>query len=237
MRLSLIALLVPCVASAYELKTDHTGSDVRLTGPLHFTVDAKLDTLLNAPGATDAVKSAASTWSAAGIDITTEVGDVSGGNDIITAITEDWPYDDGVMAVTLLTLDVTDHTIMRANIFINAAQNHFHVLAADSHRGGGFADVQNTVTHEMGHALGLAHVMDHPEAVMFPMAYDGDVDKRTLSSDNLAGVTALYPQGLIAADAPQVGCSVSGAPAWLAALLALVAVARVRRARAMHRAV
>jgi MYXO-CTERM domain-containing protein len=97
--------------------------------------------------------------------------------------------------------------------------------------------VQNTVTHELGHALGLAHVMDHPEAVMFPMAFDGDVDKRTLSSDDLAGLTALYPQGLAAGAGPQLGCSVSGAPSWLAALLALAAVARVRRVHATVRSV
>ena len=235
MRLSLIAALVPCVAAAYELKTDHTGADVRLTGPLHFTVDPQLETLLGAPGAIDAVKASAATWSLAGVDVTAETGDISGGGNVITAITHDWPYDDGVMAVTLLTLDATDHTIMRANVFINAAQNRFGVLAADSQRGGGFADVQNTVTHELGHALGLAHVMDHPEAVMYPMAFDGDVNKRTLSHDDLAGLDALYPQGLTAGAGPQLGCAVSGGPSWLAGMLALVAVARARHARAARR--
>ena len=61
-------------------------------------------------------------------------------------------------------------------------------VAADSKRGGSKADVQNTLTHELGHALGLQHEADVTDAVMFPIAYDGDVDKRQLSGDDMAGL-------------------------------------------------
>ena len=64
-------------------------------------------------------------------------------------------------------------------------------------------DVQNTVTHELGHVLGL----DHPcgsdpacsgaeylkETTMYQNAPVGEVKKRDLTKDDIDGVCAIYP--------------------------------------------
>jgi MYXO-CTERM domain-containing protein len=109
--------------------------------------------------------------------------------------------------------------IRDADIEINA----FHFSWADlvAHpdlRGNGqpFHDLQNALTHEMGHLIGLDHTcyvqgpppLDNTGApitdcasasaavvatTMFPSANPGDVEKRTLEPDDRAGVCGIYP--------------------------------------------
>ncbi len=55
-------------------------------------------------------------------------------------------------------------------------------------------DVQNVVTHEAGHVLGLAHSSD-PTATMYAQAPLGETSKRTLAQDDVNGVCAIYPAG------------------------------------------
>lgn len=52
-------------------------------------------------------------------------------------------------------------------------------------------DIRNTVTHELGHALGLDH-STHEGATMFASAREGDLQKRTLAPDDIAGLCAIY---------------------------------------------
>ena len=61
-------------------------------------------------------------------------------------------------------------------------------------------DVQNIVTHELGHGLGLADLYpDDPRATsswaiqtMFGFATKGETMKRTLEAGDIAGITRLY---------------------------------------------
>jgi uncharacterized protein (TIGR03382 family) len=68
-------------------------------------------------------------------------------------------------------------------------------------------DVQNTVTHEAGHTLGLDHPPDQPEATMYASAPSGETSKRTLFTDDIAGICAIYPRG-----APTVTCITDSNP-------------------------
>lgn len=100
-------------------------------------------------------------------------------------------------------------------------------------------DLQNTLTHEVGHLLGLRHVCDvgspadrglppcestHAPITMHPLTFPGDVEKRSLHPDDVAGVCAIYPDG-----GSSGGCSSGGGAGLLGGLLAGVALARARR--------
>ncbi len=65
-------------------------------------------------------------------------------------------------------------------------------------------DVQNTVTHEAGHYLGLDHSTD-PDATMYASAPSGETSKRDLATDDINGICAIYPRG-----APTATCGSAG---------------------------
>ena len=91
-------------------------------------------------------------------------------------------------------------------------------------------DVQNTVTHEAGHVLGLGHNCDSatptcpdPLATMYPRAKLGETSKRVLREDDIDGICTLYPPD------KGCGCGSTGAEGLLG-LLGLLLL-RVRRPR------
>jgi MYXO-CTERM domain-containing protein len=104
-----------------------------------------------------------------------------------------------------------------------------------------FADLQNTLTHEVGHLVGLRHVCNggdeedlppcegkYAAITMYPLTAPGDVAKRTLDPDDVAGVCAIYPAS--GGGGGGCGCGAGGAPGALAALIAAAAL-RPRRRR------
>lgn len=104
-----------------------------------------------------------------------------------------------------------------------------------------YIDLQNTLTHEVGHFIGLAHNCGDPglpacgpafaDATMYPNTSPGDLQKRSLSDDDVAGLCAIYPDR-----SGGSGCASAGAPGVGAALLALLALRLRRRAARSSRA-
>ena len=102
-------------------------------------------------------------------------------------------------------------------------------------------DVQNTVTHEAGHTLGLDRPPDHPEATMYASGPSGETSKRILAADDIQGICSIYPRGAATVTctgpAPETGggcgCSAAqtGPGAALAALLLLLQIRRRSRSR------
>ncbi|WP_048138926.1 matrixin family metalloprotease [Methanosarcina horonobensis] len=53
-------------------------------------------------------------------------------------------------------------------------------------------DVQNIDTHEFGHWLSLGDT-SNTEATMYKYANLGETKKRSLTSDDIAGIRSIYP--------------------------------------------
>lgn len=99
-------------------------------------------------------------------------------------------YDQSVLAVTLLTYESDTGVLRDADIIVNIVEHEFTV---DPTPGSGSHDIQNTVTHEAGHFVGLAHELEDTSATMFPVAASGETTKRTLAQDDMDGISYLYP--------------------------------------------
>lgn len=160
---------------------------------------------------------------------------------VVAFLTDRWgrgavDYDPSALAVTIVTYQSSagapgDGTIGDADIELNAVDVYFARIDPDNpnavqipqdSQATRLADLENTLTHELGHVLGLEHTCwDHktgspprddrgqpivdcqgsrlPPAVlrtaMFPYAADGETSKRTISRDEVRGVCEPYPVG------------------------------------------
>lgn len=257
--LPLCVLLASAPTLGFELKKDSTGASIRWPGHADFVVDDRAAKALDERHAFAAIEAAVATLGRAipAVALTLREGQTSGvGYDLakgaanqseIVVITEDWPFDAKALGVAVVTVNLKTHEILDADIALNGDQHEFAVLGdgdGDPREDGKRDDIQNTVTHELGHALGLAHNPADSESVMFPMAYPGETKKRTPTSDDEAGLVFLYPapapsaatQAPAPGTLPQVGCAAAAGPstAWLALLLAPLALRlRAGRARAL----
>ena len=133
-----------------------------------------------------------------------------------------WDRGGAVIATTVTTFSASTGQIFDADIEINDAPaddgSKFTFTTVDAlpcPAGGPIVncvsiDVQNTVTHEAGHTLGLAH-STVATATMAASAPAGETSKRILHPDDLAGICAIYPLG--AQTATSVGDPIRFEPA------------------------
>jgi hypothetical protein len=105
-------------------------------------------------------------------------------------------HDPRAYAVTLVWHDPRSGEIWDADVEINEARGPYAVCPASGCEPGQ-VDLENTLTHEMGHYFGLAHTPDDPLATMWAMAVDGETLKRDLQPDDIAGLCAIYPPGTL----------------------------------------
>jgi hypothetical protein len=101
---------------------------------------------------------------------------------------DDWPYDDRNVALADTRVDFApDGAIRHAEININAGYQPLSV--GDT---GVSYDLQTTLTHELGHALGLDH-SDRLDAAMNSDARFGELSARELSADDETAICQAYP--------------------------------------------
>jgi hypothetical protein len=123
--------------------------------------------------------------------------------------------DQNIIAVTTVTYDSGSGRILDADIEVadwdglgsalsTPATNGWYFSCGDDvpqcrsygDDGCSFIDLRNTLTHEVGHFVGLAHVARtaaNHAVTMYPDTGPLDVQKRDLSADDVAGVCAIYP--------------------------------------------
>jgi MYXO-CTERM domain-containing protein len=174
-----------------------------------------------------------------------------------------WSHDQAILATTTTTSNRTTGEILDSDTEFNAApapdgsQWIFSTVDSPPCSAPGQTDcvnidVQNTMTHEAGHTLGLAHSMD-TSATMYASAPEGETAKRILKQDDLDSICGIYPRGAqtvtclgkaititeeSASDgATGCGCSAAGAgPALEGAVLSLFAFLTIHRRRRPGRA-
>ena len=109
----------------------------------------------------------------------------------------DWPHQRGVIAVTTVTFcnstsgeDCPDAgVVLDADIELNGHEFDFTTTRIPTRVR---FDIANTVTHEIGHFVGLDHT-PVDEATMFASAPPGEVRKASLHEDDIDGFCAIYP--------------------------------------------
>ena len=100
-----------------------------------------------------------------------------------------WPYAGdtfNTLGLTRMKFDKDTGEIFDADMEINAA-DHTLIVAGTPQPGEYLLD--NVLTHEVGHFLGLAHSTD-PQAIMFAL-YHGESSQ--LSADDVTGICTIYP--------------------------------------------
>ena len=156
-----------------------------------------------------------------------------------------WDSDERTIALTLTTYDEKSGIIYDSDIQLNASGFVFTTSngpATCVQPGTGTplncvaTDVQNTMTHELGHLLGLDHTL-LSSSVMYPRAPSGETSKRDIDAGSRDFVCFAYPKGrpsqscftpafdtedtrggALVLGPRAAGCSSAGATAWLPAL-------------------
>lgn len=259
--------LVPAPALAY--KCTRTGGD---SGPsliwnsreVGWVADARFTADIPDQGAAlDAMKAAFGAWSDVDCSdfhfVLSEVranahAEAKDGGPYENVVVFDaiWPYEKGIIGLTTNAYDAQTGQLFDSDIELN--DEHFTFVLADQGctPRSGVTDLQNTLTHEAGHMLGLDHPPNRPEfaeATMFASAPPCETEKRSLARDDIEGLCRIYPEGkatdqcyspdaptfiVVSTDPDLGGCSAIGArPSWelmpLVLLLCLKARGRSRR--------
>lgn len=110
-----------------------------------------------------------------------------------------WRHERGSIAVTTTTFNSHSGELLDADIEFNGQYYQFTACTPPAAGCTVAYDVQNTLTHEIGHLVGLDHTpLGQPgasETTMYPSAPRGEISKRDLAADDIAGFCFIYPAG------------------------------------------
>ena len=112
-----------------------------------------------------------------------------------------WEHANGALAITTTSYDRTTGRITDADIELNTPGFIFSTVDAPPCVSPNFnvgcvaSDVQNTVTHEVGHVLGLGHSLS-PSSTMNARAVPTELNKRVLDADSKKFICEVYRPGL-----------------------------------------
>jgi MYXO-CTERM domain-containing protein len=227
--ISLTILTAQVQGYAYQVRTTTTGKALRWAdGPLPVLV-----ALTDAPDgvsgddANAAALRAFDTYASLVQSMTPEVAvdvamndgappppEASDGKNVIRWVKEGWDdeYDPSALAVTLMSYDTTSGRITDADIVVNGEK--YPWIATESLDGcSNQYDLQNVLTHELGHLFGLAHDPGDDDSTMFPSSASCEDKKRDLDENDVEGLTYLYVDVVAPVMPKGLGCSVGGGDA------------------------
>ena len=111
-----------------------------------------------------------------------------------------WDHSDGTIGLTTVTYSTRTGVAIDADIEFNASSFLFTTISSPPCEVGRedvtcvAYDVQNTATHEIGHAVGFDHVGD-ADSTMAPTAPVGETAKRVIDVGTASGFCQTYPRG------------------------------------------
>lgn len=212
MLVSALVLALVSPAQAWSVKRNSEGDALRwLQTPVPYQVNPENGQGLDEVEVEELVHTALDQWAAVQ-DVSLSF-DFQGTTDRMAASYEDgvntiyfedeWPsdWDAGFLALTF-TWSVDGGEIVAFDMAINESFDWTTHSARSGH------DLSNALTHEIGHAVGMAH-SEEGDATMFADSRAGDTAKRTLAQDDQEGLRYLY-SGIL--DEGAWMCSAGGSP-------------------------
>jgi len=199
-------------AHAWKVKTNSSGNELGWADPeIGYVLNPDGDHGLDPLGVELAVTSAAESWERVpGIDLrfdyegqTATREQANGDGENLVYFEDDWgDLGDSLLAVTYVYSNAQTGEILDFDMAVNLDYPWSTTGENDAY------DLQNSITHEFGHAVGLDHSKDG-DATMYGSTYKGETDKRTLEVDDEQAARYLY--GLDGWTEPQqMGCDSSG---------------------------
>jgi len=160
----------------------------------------------------------------------------SGGNKNTVRFAPDGdPLANGALAITVITFDAHAKQILDADIVLNG-EHGFDFYDHDARSEGmSTYDLQNVLTHEFGHLLGLGEEYEDDQATMYAFSQPGEIGKRDLEVIDQDSIAGLYDEPFN--PEMQAGCggaAIAGydGQAWIWAGLGLGTLGLLMRRRA-----